>query len=48
VTGLLYVDAQAPDLAAREHLPRRPLADFGADDLRIGREDWARLMKTFV
>jgi 2-oxoglutarate ferredoxin oxidoreductase subunit beta len=48
VTGLLYVDPQAPDLASREHLPRRPLADFGADDLRISRADWARLMKSLA
>ncbi len=48
VTGLLYIDPQASDLANREQLPRRPLAEFGAQELRISRDDWARLMKSFA
>jgi hypothetical protein len=32
------------DFATREHLPERPLRDYGEDDLRISREDFGRLM----
>ena len=44
LTGLLYVDEQMEDFATRERLPERPLRDFGDEDLRIDREDFARLM----
>jgi 2-oxoglutarate/2-oxoacid ferredoxin oxidoreductase subunit beta len=44
LTGLLYVDEHAQDFATREHLPDRPLRELGEEDLRIGREDFARLM----
>ena len=45
VTGLLYVDPQATDLVEREKLTSRPLATLKEDDLRISREEWARIMK---
>jgi 2-oxoglutarate/2-oxoacid ferredoxin oxidoreductase subunit beta len=45
VTGLLYVDTDADDLCAREHLPSAPLAHLDEDALRMSREDWAVLMK---
>jgi 2-oxoglutarate ferredoxin oxidoreductase subunit beta len=44
LTGLLYVDERMEDFATREHLPERPLRDYGEDDLRISREDFGRLM----
>jgi 2-oxoglutarate/2-oxoacid ferredoxin oxidoreductase subunit beta len=44
LTGLLYVDESAQDFATRERLPERPLRDLGEVDLRVGREDFARLM----
>lgn len=46
VTGLLYVNTHAPDLCAREKLPAAPLAHLRESDLRIGREEWAKLMQT--
>ena len=45
VTGLLYVNTQASDLCTRERLPQTPLAELGEADLRISREDWAKLMR---
>ena len=45
VTGLLYVNTKTPDLCAREKLPATPLAQLHEDDLRIGRDDWAALMR---
>lgn len=45
VTGLLYVNTQASDLCTRERLPQTPLAQLGEADLRISREDWAKLMQ---
>jgi 2-oxoglutarate ferredoxin oxidoreductase subunit beta len=48
VTGLLYVDAHARDLTARERLPEKPLAHMDEADLRIGREDWVKLMESFA
>ncbi|MDQ6929183.1 MAG: 2-oxoacid:ferredoxin oxidoreductase subunit beta [Candidatus Eremiobacteraeota bacterium] len=45
VTGLLYVNTQATDLCTRERLPAKPLAQLTEDDLRIGRDDWAKLMR---
>jgi 2-oxoglutarate/2-oxoacid ferredoxin oxidoreductase subunit beta len=44
LTGLLYIDEAAEDFATRERLPERALRDLREDDLRIGREDFARLM----
>jgi len=45
VTGLLYVNTKAADLCTRERLPQKPLARLREDELRIGREDWAKLMQ---
>jgi 2-oxoglutarate ferredoxin oxidoreductase subunit beta len=47
VTGLLYVDTHEEDLCGREHLPRRPLAQLDEAALRIGREDWQKLMTAY-
>jgi 2-oxoglutarate ferredoxin oxidoreductase subunit beta len=44
VTGLLYVDTTQQDLCAREHLVKRPLAQLDEESLRIGREEWRKLM----
>jgi hypothetical protein len=44
LTGLLYVDERMEDFATREGLPERPLRDYGESELRIGREDFGRLM----
>ena len=44
LTGLLYIDEAAEDFATRERLPERALRDLAEGDLRIGREDFARLM----
>jgi 2-oxoglutarate ferredoxin oxidoreductase subunit beta len=44
LTGLLYVDERMEDFATRERLPERPLRDYGEGELRIGREDFGRLM----
>ena len=44
LTGLLYVDTKASDFSEREHLSHKPLAQYGEDELRISRNDWARLM----
>ena len=45
VTGLLYVDTQQEDLCTRERLAKRPLAQLDEEALRIGREEWQRLMQ---
>jgi 2-oxoglutarate ferredoxin oxidoreductase subunit beta len=44
LTGLLYVDEEMEDFATRERLPERPLREYAEEDLRIDREDFARLM----
>ncbi len=44
VTGLLYVDTKSHDLCERERLPRDPLVRLEEEDLRIGRDDWEKLM----
>ena len=44
LTGLLYIDEDAQDFATREHLPSRPLRDYGEAELRIGREDFVQHM----
>ncbi|HEV3091029.1 MAG TPA: 2-oxoacid:ferredoxin oxidoreductase subunit beta [Candidatus Cybelea sp.] len=46
VTGLLYVQTNQEDLCAREHLPKRPLAQLDEESLRIDRDEWQRLMQT--
>ena len=46
VTGLLYVDTQQQDLSERERLTRTPLAQLDEEQLRIGREEWQKLMET--
>ncbi|HEY9086138.1 MAG TPA: 2-oxoacid:ferredoxin oxidoreductase subunit beta [Candidatus Tyrphobacter sp.] len=43
VTGLLFVDTAAQDLCEREHMTETPLAHLHEEDLRISREDWAKL-----
>ncbi len=43
LTGLLFVDADVPDLCEKERMTATPLKDLGEADLRIGREDWAKL-----
>ena len=47
VTGLLYVDPAAPDLCASEGIPEQPLAELGADELRLSPEAWNTLMREF-
>lgn len=44
VTGLLYVNTKEHDLCERERLVKRPLAQLGENELRISREDFAKLM----
>jgi 2-oxoglutarate ferredoxin oxidoreductase subunit beta len=43
VTGLLFVDPSIPDLCAREKMSKTPLRELKEDDLRISRQDWAKL-----
>jgi 2-oxoglutarate/2-oxoacid ferredoxin oxidoreductase subunit beta len=43
VTGLLYVDTKETDLCEREHLVKTPLAHLREADLRMSREDFAKL-----
>ena len=45
LTGLLYLDESAEDFATREHLPEQSLRDLAEADLRIGREDFDKLMR---
>jgi 2-oxoglutarate ferredoxin oxidoreductase subunit beta len=45
VTGLLYVDTHQQDLCAREHMVKQPLAALDEETLRIGREDWDKMMR---
>jgi 2-oxoglutarate ferredoxin oxidoreductase subunit beta len=44
ITGMLFLDESTADFATREHLPERPLRDLGESALRVGRDDFARLM----
>lgn len=44
VTGLLYIDPRSKDFCERERLPKKPLAAFREAELRIGRDEWAKLM----
>lgn len=48
VTGLLYVDATASDLATREHLPQTPLCRLGEEELRPSPDQWNALMQEFA
>ena len=48
VTGLLYIDETMQDFATRESLTERPLRDLAESELRIGREDFDRLMAELV
>jgi len=48
VTGLLYVNTEATDLATREKLPATPLAHMGEQDLRPDPETWSLLMQEFA
>ncbi len=43
ITGLLFVDTAAQDLCGREHMTKTPLAQLREEDLRISREEWAKL-----
>ncbi len=45
-TGLLYVDTTQQDLCERERLIDTPLARLGEEELRIGRDEWEKLMAT--
>lgn len=44
VTGLLYIDTKAADLCEREKLSQKPLSQLNESDLRIPRDEWAKLM----
>jgi 2-oxoglutarate/2-oxoacid ferredoxin oxidoreductase subunit beta len=44
VTGLLYVDPEAPDFASQEQLCEQPLRDLTESDLRLTREQFSALM----
>jgi 2-oxoglutarate ferredoxin oxidoreductase subunit beta len=44
LTGLLYIDESAQDVATRELLPERPLREMGEADLRMSPDDFARHM----
>ena len=44
VTGLLYVNTKAADLCEREKLARKPLSQMVEHELRIPRDEWAKLM----
>jgi 2-oxoglutarate ferredoxin oxidoreductase subunit beta len=48
VTGLLYIKPDASDLLAREKVASRPLAQMDESDLRIDRDGWNALMKSFA
>jgi len=44
VTGLLYVNTKSADLCERENLARKPLAQMTETELRIPRDEWAKMM----
>jgi 2-oxoglutarate ferredoxin oxidoreductase subunit beta len=48
VTGLLYVDTKMVDFVTTEHIPQKPLKDFGEDDLRLTREQFSQFMSEFA
>jgi 2-oxoglutarate ferredoxin oxidoreductase subunit beta len=43
VTGLLYVNTRVDDLCGKERMTKTPLKDLREGDLRISREEWAKL-----
>jgi 2-oxoglutarate ferredoxin oxidoreductase subunit beta len=45
VTGLLHVDTKAADFCTRERMVNTPLAHLTEADLRIGRDEWSKLMQ---
>jgi 2-oxoglutarate ferredoxin oxidoreductase subunit beta len=47
ITGLLFINTEATDLATREHLPATPLVELGEAELRPSRERWDELMREF-
>ena len=47
VTGLLFINPQATDLATREQLPATPLVELGEAELRPSPEAWDQLMREF-
>jgi 2-oxoglutarate ferredoxin oxidoreductase subunit beta len=47
VTGMLFLDAEHPDLATVERIPTKPLRDLGELDLRPSREGFADLIKGY-
>jgi 2-oxoglutarate ferredoxin oxidoreductase subunit beta len=48
VTGLLFVNTAATDLATREKLPKSPLAHLGEAELRPTSDQWTALMAEFA
>jgi 2-oxoglutarate ferredoxin oxidoreductase subunit beta len=48
VTGLLYVNPEMPDLCSAENLPRIPLRDLGAEQLRLTPDEFAGLLKDWA
>ena len=43
VTGLLFVSGDEPDLCEREHMPARPLHEYGEEELRLDRATLAKI-----
>jgi 2-oxoglutarate ferredoxin oxidoreductase subunit beta len=48
ITGLLYVNPEMRDLAARESIPERPLRDLAEAELRPSREAFDALMAEYA
>ena len=47
VTGLLFINTEATDLATREQLPQTPLVELGEAELRPSPQSWDELMREF-
>jgi 2-oxoglutarate/2-oxoacid ferredoxin oxidoreductase subunit beta len=47
VTGLLFINTEATDLATREQLPATPLVEFGEAELRPSPQAWDEFMQEF-
>jgi 2-oxoglutarate ferredoxin oxidoreductase subunit beta len=47
LTGMIYLDAEHPDLGTIERIPTRPLREFGEVELRPSREAFASLMRDY-
>ncbi len=47
LTGLIYIDENQPDMAAQNHLPKRPLNGYSYKALNPGAETLRTIMKTF-